>query len=62
MRQKVGLVLLALGVAACGGTTTSTTTTTTTVSSSSTPTTAVSTVAAGAELAGLSFEVHQEPG
>jgi hypothetical protein len=50
--------VMVLGMAACGGATTTTTTTTTTPTA--TAPTAVQ--AAGTDLSGLGFEVHQEPG
>lgn len=67
MKKTIGLALLIFGLSACGGSSSATTSVPSTdaaageseTSATVAPTT---TVTAGAELAGIAFEVHQEPG
>jgi hypothetical protein len=58
VKRSLWLVLLVLGVTACGGATTATTTATT----APTTTAAAAVEAAETDLSGLGFEVHQAPG
>lgn len=67
MRKPIWLALLLFGLAACGGssgTTTGAPSTTTAAAVPTTSATAAPTTVAATEgaLAGLAFEVHQEPG
>ncbi|MDH5615708.1 MAG: hypothetical protein OEY62_04130 [Acidimicrobiia bacterium] len=59
MKGSFWLVLIVLGLSACGGATTAITTATT----AATTTTTTTAIEAGrTDLSGLGFEVHKEPG
>lgn len=58
MKSLLWLIVMGLGMTACGGATTTTTPATTTATTTAPPTVQ----AAGTDLSGLGFEVHQEPG
>ena len=59
LKKPIWFALLVFGLTACGGSSSATTGAPTTTTAAATPTT---TAAAEGALAGLAFEVHQEPG
>ena len=62
MKSLVWLAVGVLGMTACGQATTATTTATPPAATTATTTAATPVQAAGIDLSGIGFEVHQEPG